>query len=702
MAATRVEVEIGGKIIAIESGEIARQAGGSVMVYCGESIVFGAATSAASPKEGQDWFPLSMDYREKFYASGKIPGSFARREARPSEREILTSRLADRPIRPLFPDGFMNDTQVFTYALSYDGINECDVLSILASSASLFVSNVPFHGPVGAVRMGYIDGVLVVNPTAEERKKSLMDIVVAGTDDSITMVEGESKEISEELLIQALEVAHTAIHKLCAAQKELAAKVGRPKMAFTAADRDNEWHEKIRSHRADIKAVICIKDKHARIEAMAAVKKTIIETYITPENKATAGKIIKGAYDDVEQQVLREMILNEGLRADGRTLTEVRPITIRTGVLPRAHGSALFTRGETQVVVAITLGTGQDEQLIDNIEGKSHKNYMYHYNFPPFSVGETKGAPGPGRREIGHGALAERALQWTLPDAKEFPYTLRIVSEVMESNGSSSMASVCGGSLALMDGGVKIKAPIAGVAMGLVAEGDKFAILTDILGIEDALGDMDFKVAGSRKGITAIQMDIKLTGIKIEIMKQALMQALKGRLHILDQMEAAMPNVAPDISKYAPRMIIMKVPNDMIGAIIGPGGKNIRAITEATKTQIDIEDDGSVKIFAANSIDAEKAKSFIETIIEPATIGKLYFGKVTRIVDFGAFVEIAPGTEGLVHISHCSDKRINSVSEVMAEGDQIWVKVIDVDPRTRKIRLSHKEAVADRGEQPKR
>lgn len=702
MAATRVEVEIGGKTIALETGEIARQAGGAVMVYCGESIAFAAATAAPEPKLGIDFFPLTIDFREKFYAAGKIPGSFHRREGRPAEREVLVSRLADRPIRPLFPDGFNNETQVFMYALSYDAVNEVDVMAVVAASAALTVSDVPFLGPVGAVRMGIVDGKLVVNPTCEERKKGVLDIVVAGTADSITMVEGEAKEVTEAVLIEGLEMAHQEIKKLCQAQKDLAAKAPQAKMSFTPAVRETELHGKIRDmFTAEIKQAICIKEKHARADAMSAIKKKVVEKLTTEENRAALTPTLKSAYDDVEQQVLRSMILDEQKRADGRGLSEVRPITIRTGVLPRAHGSALFTRGETQVIVAATLGTGMDEQLIDNLEGKSNKAYMFHYNFPPFSVGEVKFAPGPGRREIGHGALAERAVSFCLPDAKEFPYTVRIVSEVMESNGSSSMASVCGGTLALMDAGVQIKAPVAGVAMGLIMEHGKYAILTDILGLEDALGDMDFKVTGTRKGITAIQMDIKLTGISTEVMGKALAQAHTARMHILDQMQQAMPKPAADISKYAPRMIITKVPSDMVGAVIGPGGKVIRAITESTKTMIDIEDDGTVKIFAANNDDAQKAKTMVDNIVQPAEIGKMYFGKVTRIVDFGAFVEISPGTEGLVHISHIADRRINRVQDVIAEGDEIWVKVIDVDHRTRKIRLSHKEALADRGESPR-
>lgn len=694
--AVQVSAQIGQKKITIETGEIARQAGGSVVVRCGDTIVFSAATAATKPKPGFDFFPLTIDYREKFYASGRIPGGFLRREGRPADRETLVSRLADRPMRPLFPDGFNNETQVFMYTLSYDGENEPDVLAVNAASAALTISDVPFLGPVGAVRMGMLDGALVVNPTREERKKSALDVVVAGTATAITMVEGEAHEVTEAKLVEALEVAHAEIKKLCAAQLELAGKAPQEKMGYEPAVRETDVHEQIREKfSAEIKTAVCIPEKHQRAVALSEIKAKIVKGLATDENRAQLEGTIKSAYDDVEQMVVRHMIVTEKKRADGRGLTDVRPITIRTGVLPRAHGSALFTRGETQVLVAVTLGTGQDEQLIDNIEGKSDKAYYFHYNFPPFSVGEVKFQPGPGRREIGHGMLAERAVGFCLPDKEKFPYTVRIVSEVMESNGSSSMASVCGGTLALMDAGVQITAPVAGVAMGLVMEGDKTAIITDILGLEDALGDMDFKVAGTRKGITAIQMDIKTVGLSMQIMKDALAQANKARMHILDQMAAALPKPKDDISLYAPRMIIVKVPSDMVGAVIGPGGKIIRSITEASNSQIDIEDDGTVKIFAANLEDAQKAKTMVENIVQPAEIGKTFIGKVTRIVDFGAFVQISPGTEGLVHISHMAPHRIDRVSDVVSEGDEILVKVIDVDQRTKKIRLSHKEALED-------
>ncbi len=694
--ATQVEVQSGQKIITFDTGEIARQAGGSVVVRCGDSIVFSAATAASSPKVGFDFFPLTIDYREKFYAAGRIPGGFLRREGRASDRETLVSRLADRPIRPLFPDGFMNETQVFMYAMSYDNENETDVLAVNAASAALMLSNIPFLGPVGAVRIGMLDGNFIVNPTHEQRQKGMLDVVIAGTADSITMVEGEATEITEARFVEALELAHKEIKKLCQAQNELVAKAPKAKMAFAPAERETEMHDKIRKQfRDEIRATICIAEKHKRADALSELKKKVVLAMTTDENREKIGGTVKEAYKDIEQQVMRLMIVDEGKRVDGRSLTDVRPITIRTGLLPRAHGSALFTRGETQAIVVVTLGTGQDEQLLDNIEGKSNKAYMFHYNFPPFSVGEVKFAGGPGRREIGHGMLAERAVSFCIPDAKEFPYTVRIVSEIMESNGSSSMASVCGGTLALMDAGVQIKAPVAGVAMGLIVENGKSAVLTDILGMEDALGDMDFKVAGTRKGITAIQMDIKSLGLSTDTMRVALEQAHGARLHILDQMEKAMPKPKADISTYAPRMLIMKVPSDMVGAVIGPGGKIIRSITEATRSQIDIEDDGTVKIFAANLDDAQKAKSMVENIVQPAEIGKIFMGKITRIVDFGAFVEISPGTEGLVHISHLASHRVNRVTDVVSEGQEILVKIIDVDQRTRKIRLSHKEALED-------
>jgi len=695
--ASQVEVENGRKTTTFETGEIARQAGGSVVVRCGDSIVLSAATAASSPKVGFDFFPLTIDYREKFYAAGRIPGGFLRREGRASDRETLVSRLTDRPMRPLFPDGFMNESQVFMYSLSYDNENVTDVMAVNAASAALMLSNIPFLGPVGAVRIGMIDNAFIVNPTHEERQKGALDVVIAGTADSITMVEGEAKEITEARLVEALELAHKEIKKICQAQNALVAKVGaKEKIAFAPAVRETEMHEKIRQQfTAEIKATICIPEKHNRANSLSVLKGKIVAALTTDENRVALSPTVKSSYDDVEQQIMRLMIVNEGKRADGRSLTDVRPITIRTGILPRTHGSALFTRGETQVIVVVTLGTGQDEQLLDNIEGKTNKAYMFHYNFPPFSVGEVKFSGGPGRREIGHGVLAERAVSFCIPDAKVFPYTVRIVSEVMESNGSSSMASVCGGTLALMDAGVQIIAPVAGVAMGLIVENGKSAVLTDILGMEDALGDMDFKVAGSRKGITAIQMDIKSLGLSTDTMRMALEQAHKARLHILEQMESAMPKPKDDISPFAPRMLIMKVPSDMVGAVIGPGGKIIRSITEATKSQIDIEDDGTVKIFAANLDDAKKAQTMVENIVQPAEIGKIFMGKITRIVDFGAFVEISPGTEGLVHISHLAQHRVNRVTDVVSEGQEILVKIIDVDQRTRKIRLSHKEAVED-------
>ncbi len=693
---TRVEVEIGASTLSVETGEIARQAGGSVFVQCGDSIVFAAATAQDSVREGIDFFPLTVDYREKFYAAGKIPGGFLKREARPSDKETLVCRLVDRPLRPLFPKGFANETQVLLYTYSYDGENEVDVMAITAASAALMVSNVPFNGPVSAVRVGYVDDKLAVNPTAPQRKESKLDMIVAGTDESIMMVEGEAKELTEHQMVEALEFAHNAIKKLCEMQKELATKAPKEKMEFAAPEKDTEWHEKVKSgYEADIKTAVTVPGKDKKSAALSELKKRVIEEQTTEENRDELKGTIKEAFGDIQKNVVRKMILEEGVRADGRGLADVRPIEIRTGVLPRTHGSALFTRGETQALVVVTLGTGQDEQMTDNITGKSYSPYIFHYNFPPFSVGEVKFHGGPGRREIGHGALAGRAVSFVLPDHDDFPYTIRIVSEILESNGSSSMASVCGGTLALMDAGVQIKAPVAGVAMGLVMEDGKSAILTDILGLEDALGDMDFKVAGTRNGITAIQMDIKVAGISTDLMEKALEQAHQARLHILDEMHKAMPEARADVSTYAPRMKIIHIPTDMTGALIGPGGKNIRAITEETDCMIDIEDGGIVKIFSANSENLARAIKAVEAVVTPAEIGKDYMGKVVRIVDFGAFVQIAPGTDGLVHISHLADHRVNKVTDILTEGDEIWVKVIEIDQRSKKIRLSHKEALSE-------
>jgi len=696
LKATRVEVQIGHSTLSIETGEMARQAGGAVLVGFADSVVFAAATAQDEPKRDLDFFPLTIDYREKFYAAGKIPGGFFKREGRPTEKETLASRLTDRPIRPLFPDGFANETQVLLYAFSHDGENDTDVLTINAASAALMVSNIPFNGPVSAVRVGRIKGELVVNPTLSTYDDLELDMLVAGSPDHIMMVEGGAQEVPEHEIVEALKFAHEEIKKICAIQSELASKVSKPKMEFVPPVKDTEYHGKISDqYSAEIKTAVCVPGKENRAQAVSELKGKVVEALTTEENREELRGTIKAAFGDTQKEIVRKMILEEGLRADGRGLNDVREITIRTGVLPRTHGSALFTRGETQALVIATLGTGTDEQTLDNIEGRKSRKFMLHYNFPPFSVGEVKFTGGPGRREIGHGSLAARGVSFAIPDHEEFPYTIRIVSEILESNGSSSMASICGGTLALMDAGVKIKAPVAGVAMGLVSEGDKTAILTDILGMEDALGDMDFKVAGTRNGITAIQMDIKIEGLSLQLMEEALEQAHKARLHILDEMKKAVPTPSEEISQYAPRMITIKIPTDMIGAIIGPGGKMIRSITETTNSSIDVTDDGNVKIFSTSSEDAERAREMVERIITPAEIGKIYKGKVVRIVDFGAFVEIAPGVDGLVHISHIDHKRIERVSDVLSEGEEIMVKVIDIDQRSKKIRLSRKEALSD-------
>jgi polyribonucleotide nucleotidyltransferase len=689
-----VSCTINGRTLTIETGEIAKQANGAALVRYGDTIVLAAATASQEDREDTDFFPLTIDYREKTYAAGKIPGGFFKREGRPSEKEILTSRIIDRPLRPLFADGYRKDTQVLCTVLSADQQNDPDIVAVIAASTALMVSDIPFHGPVGAVRMGYIDDVLVINPTHKQVEKSQLNMVVAGTREAIVMVEGGANELSEAIMLSALQMAHQALQICVDLQLQLQQLANKAKMALTLPTVETGLQQKVSEMAGGrLKVALAIAEKLERQEAMRALEQDIMQALVGEgaEDATRQMKAIKGILHQLESQEMRRQILEEGRRADGRGLTDIRPISGRVSLLSCTHGSTLFTRGETQALVVATLGTQGDEQLVDELAGKTSKNFMLHYNFPPYSVGEVGPLRGPGRREIGHGALAERALRPVLPAHETFPYTLRIVSEIMESNGSSAMATVCGGSLALMDAGVPIKAAVAGIAMGLIDEGGRVAILSDILGLEDHLGDMDFKVAGTDQGITAIQMDIKTTGVSQAIMTQALEQARQGRLHVLRCMEDILKAPRQQLSPYAPRIVTVKVHKEKVREVIGPGGKTIRGIIEATGVTIDVADDGTVVIASAD----EEAVRIVRDLTQEAEIGQIYLGTVRKIMDFGAFVEIFPGTDGLLHISQISDKRVEKVTDELQEGDQVLVKVLEVD-RNGRIKLSHKEAVRER------
>ncbi|HBC46501.1 MAG TPA: polyribonucleotide nucleotidyltransferase [candidate division Zixibacteria bacterium] len=676
-----------GRTLSIETGRVARQAGGSVMVRLGDTIVLIAVTSAPSAVE-RDFFPLTVDYREKSYAAGKIPGGFFKREGRPTEKEILSARLTDRPIRPLFPDGYTDEVQIMIQVLSSDQENDGDILGIIGASAALAVSDIPFHNLIGAVRVGRVDGRFIADPLFSELEKSDMNITVVGTRDHIMMVEGGAQEVSEKDMVDALAFGHEQVKNVVATIEELAAKAGKPKKEITPVPLNPEIVQAVNELAAEkVKTANRIREKKARGEAIEAIKTEIKEALA--ERFPESEKVIARVIDDIERTDLREMILSESIRSDGRGLTDIRDISIEIGILPRTHGSAIFTRGQTQALVVTTLGTKMDEQRIDDLLGESFKSYMLHYNFPSYSVGEVRPIRGPGRREIGHGALAERALDPVIPAEEKFPYTIRIVSDILESNGSSSMATVCGGSLALMDAGVPIKAPVAGIAMGLVMEGNRQAILSDILGVEDHLGDMDFKVTGTADGITAFQLDIKIGGLTIELMSTALEQARQGRLYILDKMNQAISAPKPELSPYAPRIITIKIPIDKIGEVIGPGGKMIRSIIEATGAKIDIEDDGTVTIASVDQLAGEAARDRVLALTEEAEMGRIYTGKVKRIAAFGAFVEILPNVDGLVHISELDNYRVGRVEDVVNLGDEIKVKVIGIDPEG-KVRLSRR------------
>ncbi|UCD10881.1 MAG: polyribonucleotide nucleotidyltransferase [Nitrospinaceae bacterium] len=690
----KVEIEIDGKTISIESGTLAKQAGGSVVVRQGDTMVLVAATMAKKPREEVDFFPLTVDYREKTYAAGKIPGSFFRREARPGELETLVCRLIDRPIRPLFPDGFRNETQVICLVVSHDQVNPADVVAITGASAALLVSDIPFHNPIAGARIGRVNGEFVFNPTYDETKESDLNLVMAGTMDGIVMVEAGAMEVGEDVMMDALAFGHERIRKLIGIQEELRKRLGKEKAAVEAAEVDEALTTRVSDLvRAKIEAAMQIAGKQERSDAMTEVKETVAQV-LNPEGDETVKKQLGEILHGIEKDVVRRLILEQKTRIDGRGLSDIRPISIQVGYLARTHGSAVFTRGETQALVATTLGTGMDEQRMDSLEFKGMKSFMLHYNFPAFCTGEVKFLAGPGRREIGHGMLAERSLIPILPDKEKFPYTIRLVSEILESNGSSSMASVCGGSLSLMDAGVPIKEPVAGIAMGLIKEGDQIAILSDILGSEDHLGDMDFKVAGTKNGITALQMDIKIGGLDKSLMETALGQAREGRMHILGEMAKVLERPREVMSKYAPRIVTIRIPKDKIRDVIGPGGKVIREIIEKTGVTIDINDDGVVSIASTDEAASQAAINYVESLVQEVEVGRVYLGKVKKIVDFGAFVEILPGTDGLVHISQICERRIKSVSDEIQEGDEIKVKVIDVDSQG-KVKLSRKEALRD-------
>ncbi len=689
----RVEIELDGRSISLEAGDLARQAGGAVVARQGDTMVLVSATMASSPREGIDFFPLTVDYREKTYAAGKIPGGFFKREARPSDLETLTCRLIDRPIRPLFPDGFRNETQIVCFVVSHDEVNPADVIALTGASAALMISDIPFDTPIAGARIGRINESFVFNPTREESEQSDIHLLMAGTADGIVMVEAGANEASEDEMMSALEFGHERIKKLIDLQIQLKSRISKEKLQVEKEEIDDTLVERVSSIRPKLESAMQIVSKQERSETIKQVKKDM-ENEVNPEGDDTLKGALGNLFHDLEKDVVRKLILEQQKRVDGRNLDEVRPISIKPGYLPRAHGSAVFTRGETQALVSTTLGTKIDEQRMDTLELKGTKHFYLHYNFPAFCTGETKFIGGPGRREIGHGMLAERSLVPILPDRDSFPYSIRIVSDILESNGSSSMASVCGGSLSLMDAGVPIKNPVAGIAMGLIKEGDQAAILSDILGSEDHLGDMDFKVAGTQNGITALQMDIKIAGLDKDLMARALQQAKEGRLHILGEMSKALEAPRPSLSKYAPRIITMRVPTDKIRDIIGPGGKVIRDIVDKTGVSIDIEDSGLVSIASSDEEAAKKAIEYVENLIQEVEIGKIYLGKVKKIVEFGAFVEIFPGTDGLVHISQICDRRIRSVSDELQEGDEVKVKVIDVDQRG-KVKLSRKDALQE-------
>jgi polyribonucleotide nucleotidyltransferase len=701
----KVTFQIGGKELILETGRIAKQANGAVFAQYAGSAVIATVCASSQSVEGLDYVPLTVDYNEKYYAAGKIPGGFIKREGRPKDKEILVSRLIDRPMRPLFEKSFGREIQVVPTTISTDQVNPPDILAIIASSAAVHISDVPFNGPIAGVRVCSVDGQLIVNPTYEEIEKSNLEIVVAGTRDGITMVEGGAAEAGEDLMIEALEKARAVIIEFCALQEKLRELAGKTKLPLTENTFVLENKEAIRSAAYPRLETACfVRGKQERHEAIGAVKSDTKARYASQLEDETQQKLFDALFEDMEYEILRSSILNKGLRVDGRGTEDIRDISCEVGILARTHGSALFTRGETQSLVVTTLGTVFDEQIYDDIDGDKRENFILHYNFPPYSVGEV-GRMGTGRREIGHGNLARRSLEAMVPSKEQFPYTIRVVSEIMESNGSSSMASVCGGTLSMLNAGVPMKKPVAGIAMGLITEGrggpeDRYAVLSDILGEEDHLGDMDFKVAGTEEGITGFQMDIKIAGVSPEIMRKALDQAKRGRLHILSIMNKTISKPAEAISEYAPKIVTMRIDVDKIGALIGPGGKNVKALCEQYRVSINTDNDGTVTIYGKNAKDAEDAKAAVTGIVSDPELGRIYNGTVKRIMDFGAFVEILPGKEGLVHISKLSRQRIASVTDVIKEGQEIPVKLLEIDKMGR-LNLSYIDAVDPSGEEPR-
>jgi len=699
MTSHTVQTKLNGRAISIETGKVAKQADGAVVVRCGGTIVLSTVVATKAPMEGRDFLPLTVEYRERAYAGGKIPGGFFKREGRPDEKETLTCRLIDRPVRPLFPKGFRNEIQVINLVISADDENDPDVLAMIGSSAALCLSGLPFGGPLGAVRVALVEGELVANPTYKQLAASQLEVVIAGTEDAVLMVESGGREISEDQMLEALAFGHEQCKALARIQQDLMGKAAKPRWAFDAnAGADPTLQAKVQQVATPrVAEALAIHQKQARAEAMVAAFEAVWAHLVSvdhvPDEPATKAKA-REYFEKVEKTEVRRLIVDKGIRVDGRSVKEVRPIWSEIGYLPRAHGSALFTRGETQALVAATLGTKNDEQKMESFEGDSYRHFMLHYNFPSFSTGEVKRFGTPGRREIGHGALAHRAVEAVLPTKEAFPYTIRIVSDILESNGSSSMATVCGASMALMDAGVPLKGPVAGIAMGLVKEGDKVGILTDIMGSEDHYGDMDFKVAGTDKGITALQMDIKIGGVSVDIMRQALAQAREARLHVLGKMAETIKAPRTALSEFAPRFITIRIRPEKIREIIGPGGKVIRGIQEKTGAKIDVEDDGKVTVFSSSSEKAQMAIDIIQDICREAELDRIYLGKVKSIKEFGAFVEIMQGTEGLLHISQIAENRIRAVGDVLTEGDEVLVKVIEIDANG-KVRLSRKQALRD-------
>ena len=681
-----IKINLNGKVINIGTGKVAKQSAGSIVVSCEGTIVLVTANSSKEPREGIDFFPLMVDYEEKFYAAGKIPGGFFKREGRPSKNAILTSRLIDRPLRPLFPQEYRNDVQVIATVLSYDQKNSPDILAIIGASAALWISDIPFQGPIGAVRIGLVENEFIVNPSPEELENSELDLIIAGTKDSIIMMEGEAKEVPEENVLKAIGIAQEAIKTIVESQEKFADVLGKSnikeeKQYSETAELEDNFRKEIKNlYGKEIKKSICISEKKERETTLKNISNQIIEKLSAEGDNLS---LLKNAYDEVYKETVRNLIIKEKIRVDGRKLDEIRPISCETGVLPRVHGSALFTRGETQALVITTLGTVKDKQFIDTLEEESSERFYLHYNFPPFSVGEVRPRRGQSRREIGHGSLAEMALKAVIPPEEKFPYTIRVVSEILESNGSSSMASVCGGSLSLFDAGVPIKKPVAGVAMGLVKEDENVEILTDILGLEDHYGDMDFKATGTDQGITAIQMDLKIAGVSKDTMQDVLQRSKEARLFILDKMNKTMSKPKEELSDYAPKILVINVDPSKIGMVIGPSGKNIKKIIEVTGASVDIKDDGEVFIAATDGKTLKQAKKMIEDLVREAKVGETYEGRVTRTTNFGAFVEIFPGKEGLVHISKLSHERIRRVEDVVRVNDSILVKCIGIDNQGR-------------------